>query len=67
MLLLDSRLAVDHALRALRVASPLHRDLRRSPVNVLQVCLAELNGRGRDVLLQAMQLRRPWNRHDQDF
>ncbi len=64
MSLLDSRLAVDHSLRALRVASPLHRDLRRGAVNVVQVCLAELNGRRREILLQAMQFRRPWNRHD---
>src|SRR6185436_10903139 len=39
-------------------------DLRRGAVNVVQVCLAELNGRRCDVLLQAMQLCRPWNRHD---
>src|SRR5712692_4227965 len=58
------RTAVDHPLCGLGVPGPLHRDLGRGAFDVAEIALGELDGGRRDVLLQAMPLRRPGNRHD---
>src|SRR4051794_14600783 len=46
------RSPVDHALRALRVPGPLHRDLGRGVFDVTEIALGELDGGRRDILLR---------------
>jgi hypothetical protein len=61
---LHCRSAVDQALRALGVPSSLHRNLGGGAFDLPEIAMGEFDGGRRDVFLQAMQLRRPWNRYD---
>src|SRR5689334_16270011 len=58
------RLAIDHPLRALAVTGSFHRDLGCGPLNFAEILFAEFDRCCREVLLQPMSFRRPWNGHD---
>src|ERR1019366_6951373 len=57
-------LAVNHSLRGFGVPLPLQRNLGSGACDLAEIPLGEFDGGRRNVLLQAMQLRRSWNRHD---
>src|SRR6218665_378278 len=65
LVLASARLsATDPCLKARGIPIPLHRDLGKGAINVAQLIGCQLNGGRSDVLLQAMQLGGPRDRHD---
>src|SRR5579859_5492534 len=55
------------ATQMLRVASPLHGDLRCGLIDVPQILRCQLSVRCPNVLVQALKLRCPWDRNDPWF
>lgn len=57
-------LAIDQLLRTFRIPLPQHINLRSSTINFAEIVRRKLYVNRADVLLQAVPLRRAWNRHD---
>src|SRR6188472_1335372 len=57
-------LSPDHFQELLRIACAMKFDLRRRPIDLAKVLGGQMNVHGRDVLVEAMPLRRSRNRHD---
>jgi hypothetical protein len=57
-------LSVDHSLRSLGVPLPLQRNPGSGAFNLAEIALGEFDISCRHVFLQAMELRRSWNRND---
>ena len=58
------RLEAAHFLDLFGIAVTLNLDLRGGFVNLAEIVGRKFDGHGADVLVQAMQLGRAWNRHD---